>query len=175
MAYTSVPSVSAMLPSFVRGNPQQAPTDANITIWITDVSGEIDAVLLRRFSEAINASPYSGNFAAWQAGLAAEATAILEKINRYGAAAQLLLTLATLGSVSTIALAKSTQISFRKMWNDLNAVDDEGRPLACGLYDSYFDPLSRVSTPRPGLTANPGPQPGFDTPGEFLFRIHQVI
>jgi hypothetical protein len=180
MAYTTVDQVSAMLPTFARGNAQQAPTDPNIQIWINDVAGEINAVLQRRFWEAICAPPYAGMFAAWVAALPAEPLAILEKINRFGAAAQLLTTLATIGTASTAKLAQVVESRYSKMWNDLNARDGQGRPMASGLYDFYFDPLSRVESPRPGLQAIAGGdlpkgQVACDVGVNMLFSLEQVI
>lgn len=178
--YTTVPQVSAMLPTFVRGNAQQAPADDQIQIWVNDIAGEIDAVLINRFTESINSSPSLGDFALWISLLPVQAITILEKINRYGAAAQLMLTLATIGSASTAKLALIMQEKFERMWHDLDASDDKGRPMASGMYDSYFDPLSRIETPRPGLMASSGAQiPCGQTPRDcglnIPFSMNEVI
>ena len=227
MGYTTVSNVSGMFPTFVRGTPQQKPTDALIQRYIDDVASELDAVLDRRFGELIlgygPASP--ANFqtflaalptasAAWQASAAyalgalvldsngnveqvttagtsgssapnwstvvggstadasvvwqnvtSDASRILEKINRYGAAMQLGETLGTLGVAGARDMAKSFRDDYMGLFNDLDARDDKGHPLASGRYDHLFDMQARTETPRPGLKAVAGgDEPDEQTP-----------
>ncbi len=90
------------------------------------------------------------NTATWQ-NVASDASRILEKINRYGAAAQLGETLATFGIASAALLAKSFEAEFEEKLSDLMAVDERGNSMSSGLYDLLFDPLSAVDNPRPEL------------------------
>ena len=84
MSYTTVSQVAGMFPTFKRGTPQQSPTDALIQTYIDDSAGEIDAVLDRRFGEAIESAPYNESLAAWIAALSPDAQNVLERINRMG-------------------------------------------------------------------------------------------
>lgn len=161
---TTVADVAAMFPAFVRGGTNQKPTDAQIQTFISDVQGELDAVLQRRFAEVI---AQSANFAAWLAGLSADGIAILEKINRYGGAAQLGQVLATFGVASARDLGKYWGLEYERMKDDLDARDDKGRPLASGVFDHIFDSLARTETPRPGLKAIAGgDQPATQSPAD---------
>ncbi len=137
-----------MFPTFQRGVPTQKPSDTYIQQFIDDATGELDAILQRRFGEAIT---QAGTFAAWTASLPLDGTNILEKINRYGAAAQLGEALATFGVAGARDLTKIYREEYDRLKHDLDARDDHGHPLASGPYDHLFDPLARTETPRPGL------------------------
>jgi len=168
MSYTTVTSVAGMYPNFVRGTSQQKPADSLVQQYIDDVAAELDAILDRRFWEAISAPPYAGSLSAWLAALGTDANNILEKINRYGAAVQLGETLATFGVAGARDLAKSMGDAYERMKAELDARDDRGRPLASGSYDHLFDPLARTETPRPGLEAIAGgDQPADQTPADL--------
>ncbi|MGH9431169.1 MAG: hypothetical protein ACRD3T_06475 [Terriglobia bacterium] len=103
----------------------------------------------------------------WQ-NVSNDASRILEKINRYGAAAQLGATLATFGVAGARDLAQSLEVEYEGLLEALNARDKNGRPLDSGLYDYLFDPQSRVQSPRPGLQGIAGgDQPRGRTPGDL--------
>lgn len=158
MFYTNIPNVAGMFPAFQRGTPQQKPSDALIQTFIDDVTGSIDAILARRFGEVI-ADAYAGNFATFQAALSADAIALLEKISRYGAAAQLGAALATLGAVSAGRLAEEFQSGFENLLEDLGA--------DAGMYDHLFDSQAATPSPRPGLRGIAGgDQPKGQTPAD---------
>ncbi len=168
MGYTTVANVAGMFPNFVRGTPQQKPGDALIQTYIDDVGAELNAILDRRFAEGVTAPPYNGSIAAWLTGLGTDANNILEKINRYGAAAQLGDTLATFGVVGARDLAKSLATEYERMKDDLDARDVGGEPLRSGPYDHLFDPLARTETPRPALEGIAGgDQPTDRTPADL--------
>ncbi len=153
MSYTTISNVAGMFPTWVRGTPQQKPSDAFVQQYIDDVAGEIDAVLNRRFATAIVAS---ASFSAYLAALPLDATNILEKINRYGGAAQLGEALATFGVASARELGKSFRDEYLEMLSQLDARDPHGHPLASGRYDKQFDTVARTETPRPAFQAVAG-------------------
>lgn len=168
MSYTSVSNVAGMFPTFVRGTPQQKPQDSLIQTYIDDVTAELNAILSRRFSEAISVPPYNGSLSEWLAALGTDANNILEKINRYGAAQQLGETLAAFGVAGARDLAKGLGKEYERMKDDLDARDDTGRPLASGPYDHLFDPQARTETPRPAFRgAAGGDQPEDQTPADL--------
>ena len=114
-----------------------------------------------------------------EAGLAGRREA--EGGGGYGAAAQLGYVLASVGgSAGILRNAERIQKDFDKLWNDLNATNDKGESLEAGPYDKYFDPLSKIESPRPLLSATSGAdQPANQTSQTLgqtaLFSIHQVI
>jgi len=147
MSYTTVAQVAGMFPTFTL-NAAKGPSNTLIQTFIDDVAGEINAILQRRFHEAFA----SQGFTAWQASFATDPLSLLEKINRYGACAQLAEVFETSGIAAAARVAKSFEDEFREMSNKLNARDPEGQPLAAGGdYDFLFDPLAKVETPRPQL------------------------
>ncbi|MGH9377163.1 MAG: hypothetical protein ACRD1I_00055 [Terriglobia bacterium] len=148
MSYTTVTNVAGMFPAFQRGTPQQKPADALIQQYIDDVAGDTDAILQRRYGEMIN-QQYGGSFTAFQAAFSSDAQNVLEKINRYGAAAQLGQTLATFGAASAERLANDFQSAFLNLMSELRATDEKGS--SGGIYDHLFDPQSATPSPRPGL------------------------
>lgn len=148
MSYTTITNVAGMFPTFVRGGANQKPADTLIQTFIDDVAGEIDAVLQRRFNTRI--SSYAG-FAAFIAALPLDATNVLEKINRYGAAGQLGDVLGTFGVAAAREMGNQFRSGYLEMLNELDARDSNGGPLASGRYDHIFDPLARTETPRPAL------------------------
>ncbi len=153
MAYTTIVNVAGMFPTFVRGGTNQKPPDSLIQQFIDDVIGEIDAVLNRRFATAIATF---ASFASYVASLTLDATNTLEKINRYGAAAQLGETLATFGVASAREQGKNFRENYLEMLNELDARDSGGRPLASGRYDKQFDSQARTETPRPAFQGTAG-------------------
>src|SRR5579863_1530909 len=167
MSYTTVSNVAGMFPAFKRGIPQQNPTDSLIQTYVDDVAGDIDAVLQRRFSEAIQAAPFNGSFAAWVAAASSDAQSVLERINRYGAAAQLGQTLASFGVTTARDLAQDCDARYSELLAELNARDKSGRPTPGGLYDHLFDTLAQNETPRAAFGGVAGgDQPRSQTPRE---------
>ncbi len=147
MSYTTVENVCAMFPTFSRNGPK-GPSDTVVQTFIDDVAAEIDAILERRFQEAFA----SQGFAAWQAAFGPIQLNLLEKINRYGACAELADVFETAGIGAAARVAKGFEDKFRDAINRLNARDPEGKPLSQGGdYDYMFDSLSKVETPRPQL------------------------
>ena len=147
MSYTTITQVAGMFPTFTRSGAK-GPSDTLIQNFIDDVAGEIDAILQRRFQEAYS----SLGFTAWQGTFSADQLNLLEKINRYGACAQLAEVFETSGVAAAARVAKSFEDGFRELCNKLNARDVDGEPLAQGGdYDYLFDPLAKVETPRPQL------------------------
>jgi hypothetical protein len=147
MSYTTVTQVAGMFPTFTQNGPK-GPSNTLIQNFIDDVAGELDAILQRRFQE-VYASP---GFTAWQAAFNTDQLNLLEKINRYGACAQLAEVFETSGIAASARVAKSFEDEFRQLCNRLNARDADGKPQAQGGdYDYLFDPLAKVETPRPQL------------------------
>jgi len=147
MSYTTVTQVCGMFPTFTRNGPK-GPSDTLIQNYIDDVAGEIDAILQRRFQEAFA----SQGFSAWQGGFSPDQLNLLEKINRYGACAQLAEVFETSGITAAARVAKSLEDEYHGLCNRLNARDANGKPLAQGGdYDYLFDPLAKVETPRAQL------------------------
>jgi hypothetical protein len=168
MSYTTVPNVAGMFPTFVRGTTQQKPQDSLIQQYIDDVASEINAVIDRRFAEAIAGPPPYDDVADFVASIGIDGQNICEKINRYGAAAQLGETLATFGIAGARDLAKSFENLYEEMFNSLDARDSHGKPLASGPYDHLFDPQARTETPRAGLQGIAGgDQPADQTPRDI--------
>lgn len=159
MSYTTITQVAGMYPTFTRNGPK-GPSDTLIQNYIDDVAGEIDAILQRRFQEAYA----SVGFTAWQGAFSTDQLNLLEKINRYGASAQLADVLETSGIAAAARLAKGFEDEFHELCNKLNARDADGKPLTQGGdYDFLFDPLAKVETPRPQLGGAAG---GDQYPGE---------
>ncbi len=153
MSYATIVNTAGMFPTFVRGGANQKPPDTLIQQFIDDVAGEIDAVLQRRFNQIIS---QSASFLAWIAALPLDATNILEKITRYGAAAQLGDTLATFGVTAAREQGKAFRDLYFEMLNELDARNSKGDPMASGRYDHLFDSLARTETPRPAMQAVAG-------------------
>jgi hypothetical protein len=150
MSYTTITNVAGMFPTFQRGASTQRPADSLIQTFIDDVAGDIDAILQKRFGEVIESS-YGGSFPVFQAALSTDATNVLEKINRYGAAAQLATTLSTMGVAAAEKLGRDFEGEYEELRNRLEARDENGKPLTSGLYDYLFDPEAAITSPRPGL------------------------
>jgi hypothetical protein len=147
MSYTTVTQVAGMFPTFTQ-NGAKGPSNTLIQNYIDDVAGEIDAILQRRFQEAFSAL----GFSAWQGAFSTDQVNLLEKINRYGACAQLAEVFEASGITAAARVAKSFEDEFREMCNKLNARDSEGKPRTQGGdYDYLFDALAKVETPRPQL------------------------
>jgi hypothetical protein len=164
LSYTTVDKIAAMFPAFIRGGANQKPADSYIQIFIDDVAGELDAILQRRFGDLVASM---GGFAVWAGALAGDALNILEKINRYGAAAQLGQTLASFGAAGARDLAKTYAGEWERMRHDLDARDDRGQPLLSGPYDKLFNPLARTETAEPALKGIAGgDMPAGQTPTE---------
>ncbi|HEV2178569.1 MAG TPA: hypothetical protein VGW33_15390 [Terriglobia bacterium] len=148
MSYTTIDQVAGMFPAFKRGTAQQTPPDTLIQQYIDDVAGDINAVLNRRFGEAIGG--YS-SFAAFTNALSSDALNVLEKINRYGAAAQLGQTLSSFGVSAARNLAQDFHAQYDELIGQLNARDKDGKPMPAGMYDHLFDSEARTESPRPAL------------------------
>jgi len=147
MSYTTITQVAGMFPTFTRNGPK-GPSDTLIQTFIDDVAGEIDAILQRRFQEAYA----SLGFTAWQGAFSTDQVNLLEKVNRYGACAQLAEVFETSGIAAAARVAKGFEDEFRELCNKLNARDVDGKPLAQGGdYDYLFDPFAKVETPRAQL------------------------
>jgi len=167
MSYTTVSNVAGMFPTFKRGTPQQNPPDTLIQTYIDDVAGDVDAVLERRFSESIGALPYNGSFVAWTAALSTDAQNVLERINRYGAAAQLGQTLASFGVATAREIAQDCDARYGELLSALNARDKSGHPTGGGLYDYLFDSMAQTETPRAAFEGVAGgDQPRGQTPAD---------
>ena len=165
MSYTTVSNVAGMFPTFKRGGPQQNPPDTLIQTYIDDVAGDIDAVLQRRFQEAMQASSYNGSFPAWAAAFSTDAQNVLERMNRYGAAAQLGQTLASFGVAAARDLGQDCEARYSELLASLRGRDKSGHPVPGGMYDSLFDPATQTETPRPALEGVAGgDQPCGQTP-----------
>jgi hypothetical protein len=92
---------------------------------------------------------------------------VLEAANRYRAAFQLGFVLATFGgSTAILDLAKHyDEEDWQRLWNELNAVDKNGKPMRNGAFDVLFDAQANVASPRPGLVyVAGGDQPSYNTP-----------
>ncbi|MGH9406341.1 MAG: hypothetical protein ACRD3D_10970 [Terriglobia bacterium] len=167
MSYTTLPSLAGMFPGFQRGTPQQRPADSLIQQYIDDVAADIDSVLQSRFGEAIQQN-CAGSFTTFQSTFSTDALNVLEKINRYGAAAQLGQTLATMGVAAADRLANDFQSAFANLLADLNGTESKGGPAGTGLYDHLFDSQSRTPSPRPGFDGVAGgDQPRNQTPEDL--------
>ena len=87
----------------------------------------------RKLSRARDSPPGKAAFSTDQLNL-------LEKINRYGACAQLAEVFETSGIAAAARVAKGFEDGFREMCNKLNARDPDGKPLTQGGdYDYLFD------------------------------------
>lgn len=147
MSYTTVIQVAGMFPTFTRNGPK-GPSDTLIQTFVDDVAAEIDAILQRRFQEAYSTL----GFPVWQGAFSVDQINLLEKINRYGACAQLAEVFESSGISAAAHVAKSFEDEFREFCNKLNARDADGKPLAQGGdYDYLFDPFAKVETPRAQL------------------------
>jgi hypothetical protein len=165
VSYTTLDKVAALFPTFKRGIAQQNPSDTYIQNYIDDVAGEIDAALQRRFGEAIS----NTSFSTWVSQLSNDAQNLLEKINRYGAAAQLAAVFESLGFTSLGKLAKEYAEDYGTLLLELNGWDSKGEPKPQGgIYDHLFDPEARTETPRPVLGGVAGgDQPDDITPADM--------
>ncbi len=150
MSYTTTANVAGMFPTFVTGTANQKPSNTLIQQYIDDVAGDIDAILQKRFGEVISSS-YAGSFANFQASFSTDATNVLEKINRYGAAVQLGVTLATFGVAAAEKLGKDFEEMYGTLLMRLEGYDERGDAAPSGMYDLLFDPEARIESPRPGL------------------------
>ena len=168
MSYTTITQVAGMFPTFTQNGPK-GPSNTLIQNYIDDVAGEIDAILQRRFQEAYS----SMGFSAWQGTFSADQLNLLEKINRYGACAQLAEVFESSKIAAAARVAKSFADDFRELCSKLNARGVDGKPLAQGGdYDYLFDPLAKVETPRPQLGGIAGgDQYPSETPSEGVTNV----
>lgn len=162
-AYTTLAAICGMFPTFTR-NGAKGPSDALIQQYIYDIAAEIDAILQRRFQEAMG----SLSFTAWQAGITADQLNVLECTNRFGACAELAIDFETAGIASASRVAKRFEDKYAEAKNTLNARDAKGKPLTQGGdWDYLFDSQAKVETPRPQLGgASGGDQYPSETPSE---------
>ena len=153
MAYTTVSNVIAMFPGF-QENAANSVQDATITLFINRWTGRINAVLRRRFSEAITAaagSTFDLQFAAWTAAFNSDQLAVLEELNALGAAGELDHAF-EVTAPGFAANAKEYGVEAEAMLAELDGRDAKGNPKKDGgRYDKLFDSLSRSISPRPDL------------------------
>jgi len=150
MSYTTIASVAGMFPSFTRSGPK-GPSDALIQQFIDDVAAEIDAVLQRRFSEAIEAVA-GATFAAWVAAFSTDQADLLEKINRFGACGEMAIVFESLGITTFAKMAAEYKAKFETFLLELDGRDEQGKLKADGgRYDKLFDAGARSISPRPDL------------------------
>jgi hypothetical protein len=162
MSYTTVDTVAQSFLTFVRNGPK-GPSDTLIQKFIDDEAGEIDAILQRRFQEAITGPPALGNFAVWVANFSPDQLNLLEKINRLGACGALGKVFAAAGVTLFAKLAADYEKEAQDLLNRLNARDEHHKPVPQGGdYDYLFDSSAKVETPRPQLGGIAGgdQQPG---------------
>jgi len=164
--YTSVVLVAQMFPTFKRGIAQQNLPDSLIEQIIGDIGAMINGVLQRRFGQAISDA---GGFVAWQGALSADALNALEKINRYGAAAQLAAAFEGMGNQAGARIAKQLDDDYRQELLELNGWDRDEKPKPQGgIYDHLFDIEARTESPRPVMFGVAGgDQPEDITPGDM--------
>jgi len=154
MSYTTIAQVVGMFPSFNAAGPK-GPSSTLITQFMNDVAAEINAVLRRRFSEAIQSSGTTTSFSAWISSLmagSADVQNLLEKINRFGTCAEMAAVFESLGVATYAKLGQTYGLKYRQLLNRLNARDDNGklRPEG-GDYDFLFDVNAKIETPRPQI------------------------
>lgn len=169
MGFTTIQNVSGMFPSFVRGTPNQRPTDDLVQQFIDDIASDIVSRLQQRFNEI---AAQFGTFNAYLASIGVPPPvgvdptespwnlgnnqtmqlSVLEKGNRYGAAHQLGVVLSTYGVTGALALSKHyDEADWKPFLAEISAVDRNGRPKVSGAFDMLFDTSSKIMTPRAGL------------------------
>jgi hypothetical protein len=152
--YTTIDAAASMFPTFVRGNPK-GPADGLIQTFIDDVQAEIDAVLQRRFSEAISlmaGATLAAQFAAWVETFSVDQQALLEKVNRFGTCGEMGNSFAATGQTLFAKLADTYETKYQGFLRELDGRDEKGNPKQDGgRYDKLFDPAARSISPRPGL------------------------
>jgi hypothetical protein len=153
-AYTTVDAVCGMFGTFVRNGPK-GPSDGQIQAYIDDVGSEIDAVLERRFGEAIALMPganFAAQFAAWVDAFTQDQQNLVEKVNRFGACGEMGTVFAATGQLIFMKLAESYEAKYQAMLRELDGRDEKGNPKQDGgRYDKLFDPAARTPSPRPVL------------------------
>lgn len=119
MSWTAIDKVCGEVPGFKRGGTRI--TDTHIGQWIDSVAQSIAAAMMRR---GLSLEP-----ADWPAaGSPMDAAAVLEAVNRVGAAARLAAAIASDFSTGEWALAKTLARQF----------EDEMKRLSAGEYDRVF-------------------------------------
>lgn len=150
-AYTNLLALAAMFPAWIRGGANQQPTDAQVTLILNDVASRINAVIGRRFREAMTQAGFSTAYAYAQS-LSSDALNFLEQLNRWGAAMELAETFASFGNKSAAAQGARYGARFQADFNELNGEDAAGKPDPTGGdFDYLFDPQAKTPTPRPTM------------------------
>lgn len=163
-AYTTVDAVCGMFGTFVRNGPK-GPSDGQIQAFINDEGAQIDAILQRRFQEAIAQPPFSGNFATWVDGFGQDQQYLLEKINRFGACGEMGIVFAATGQTLYQKLAAEYEAKAQTMLDRLNARDKDGKPRQQGGdYDFLFDSLAKIESPRDTFSGIGGAETDRSTP-----------
>ena len=165
--YTTVAACAASFPTFVR-NGAKGPSDTLIQDYIDDEAAEIDAILERRFQEAISASGL-GTFAAWSAAFSSDQLNLLEKINRFGACGEMAKVFAAMGVDMSRKMAVDYEAQSKVYLNRLNRREDDGKPLlgsVGGPYDFLFDSQAQVETPLSLISGVAGGDQPRETTGE---------
>jgi hypothetical protein len=153
MAYTDVDLVCSLFPTFKRGTPQQNPADTEIETYIEANASKLNGVLLKRFGESIGASTLQ----AWLGALpnAADAHNVLEQINMYGAACELVDLFAAYGVSGVRDLAARLLMP---------TYDKLLTALTSGQHDKLFDRWAATATPRPTFQGIAGAETDGSTP-----------
>jgi hypothetical protein len=81
---------------------------------------------------------------------------VLERGDRFGAAAELGSVMASFGVASALNLAKEHAKVWNSFQSELNSEKANGEPKTFGVYDFMFDNQASVQTPRPILTGIAG-------------------
>jgi hypothetical protein len=147
-AYTTLGALAQMFPAWTRGAANQLPTDAEAQLIINDVASRINAVIGRRFREAMSAAGFS-SVMAFSASFSTDALGFLEQLNRWGAAIELAEIFATYGNGAAAKQGARYATRFQADYNELNGEDASGKPKPDGGdFDYLFDPQAKTPTPR---------------------------
>jgi len=149
--YTTTDNVAGMFPSFQTGIPQQRPSSDLIQQFIDDIAEELNAILYRRGFVSFGQKTVPDDIDIAEQ-IAPGALQVLELLNRYGAAAQLGVVLASFGITQAKLLADAYEKTYIWRKNQLAGVDANGKPLPNGgMYDKFFDPNAATPSAEPAL------------------------
>jgi hypothetical protein len=155
MSYTTVTNVANLFPNFTRNGPK-GPSDDVIQDFINDEASQINAILQRRFSEAISAFPGANPAAQFMAYIASfvagsDQMNLLEHANTFAAAGELVAIFeATSGAASLSKLASAYEAKAQAIYQELDGRDEKGEVKKDGgRYDKLFDSSARSISPRP--------------------------
>ncbi len=162
--YTTIDAVAGMFGTFVRNSPK-GPSDGQIQSYIDDVQAQVDAILQRRFQEAIGEPPALGSFTAWVDIFTQDQQNLLDKINRFGACAEMGIIFAATGQKLFADLAAQYEVKYQAELRKLSGQDEKEN------YDFLFDSQARVPTPRPTLDGVGGAENGRSSPAAFGKKV----